>query len=51
MMSEISILEVRSNDGIEWYCERQGGGPDMVLIPSGEGDCENFAQASRAHSQ
>jgi len=28
---------------IDWYCERRGGGPAVVLIPSGEGDCENFA--------
>lgn len=45
-MSEISILEVRSKDGIGWYCERQGGGSDMVLIPPGEGDCENFAKVA-----
>lgn len=37
---------VRTKDGIEWHCERQGQGPDLVLIPSGEGDCANFAQVA-----
>jgi pimeloyl-ACP methyl ester carboxylesterase len=30
-------------DGIDWYCERQGHGPTVVLVPSGEGDCTPFA--------
>lgn len=29
--------------GIDWYCETQGAGPAVVLIPSGEGDCAAFA--------
>ncbi len=29
--------------GIDWYCERRGAGPAVVLIPSGEGDCASFA--------
>ena len=29
-------------DAINWYCEVQGGGPTIVLIPSGEGDCGSF---------
>lgn len=28
--------------GIDWYCETRGHGPQVVLIPSGEGDCSNF---------
>ena len=28
---------------IDWYCELRGSGPTVVLIPSGEGDCGNFA--------
>jgi pimeloyl-ACP methyl ester carboxylesterase len=30
-------------DGINWYCQRQGHGPTVVLVPSGEGDCTPFA--------
>jgi len=33
---------VHSAHGIDWYCERRGQGPDIVLIPSGEGDCASF---------
>src|SRR4030095_10556908 len=33
---------------IEWYCERRGNGPTIVLIPSGEGDCANFATVADA---
>jgi pimeloyl-ACP methyl ester carboxylesterase len=29
--------------GIDWYCEARGRGPQIVLIPSGEGDCGSFA--------
>jgi len=28
--------------GVDWYCERRGGGPLVVLVPSGEGDCASF---------
>ena len=42
-MSEPSISTIQTHDGIFWHCERRGTGPDLVLIPSGEGDCENFA--------
>jgi len=31
---------------IEWYCELRGSGPTVVLIPSGEGDCGNFAKVA-----
>jgi pimeloyl-ACP methyl ester carboxylesterase len=34
--------------GIDWYCETQGKGPAIVLIPSGEGDCGSFARVSDA---
>lgn len=37
---------VVTEDGIEWHCERQGRGPHLVLIPSGEGDCSNFAKVA-----
>lgn len=32
----------QSDGGIDWYCELRGSGPTVVLIPSGEGDCQNF---------
>lgn len=34
--------------GIDWYCETQGKGPTVVLIPSGEGDCGSFARVATA---
>ena len=35
---------LRHREGsIDWYCELRGSGPTVVLIPSGEGDCANFA--------
>lgn len=33
-------------DGIDWYCERRGSGPHVVLVPSGEGDCGSFEQVA-----
>ncbi|KAH8812098.1 ZEN-JJM [Xylogone sp. PMI_703] len=41
------IIKVVTRDGIDWYCEQQGSGPDLLLIPSGEGDCESFAKVAR----
>ena len=35
---------VSTNDGIEWHVVRQGTGPDLVLVPSGEGDWESYAK-------
>ena len=32
--------------GINWYCEKRGSGPVIVLIPSGEGDCGSFAKVA-----
>jgi pimeloyl-ACP methyl ester carboxylesterase len=29
-------------EGIDWYCQQQGAGPTIVLVPSGEGDCTSF---------
>jgi len=34
-------------DAINWYCELQGSGPTVVLIPSGEGDCGSFEKVAR----
>lgn len=45
-MSIPSVSHVRTGDGIEWYCERRGTGTDLILIPSGEGDRENFAKVA-----
>jgi pimeloyl-ACP methyl ester carboxylesterase len=47
-----AISTVQTKDGIEWHCERQGQGPHLVLVPSGEGDCASFAKVAAllAHS-
>ena len=37
-----------TRDHISWYYERRGSGPDVVLIPSGEGDCTSFAKVADA---
>jgi pimeloyl-ACP methyl ester carboxylesterase len=37
---------VKTKDGIEWYVEQQGSGPHIVMVPSGEGDCESFAKTA-----
>jgi pimeloyl-ACP methyl ester carboxylesterase len=29
-------------EGIDWYCQQQGDGPAVVLVPSGECDCAPF---------
>jgi pimeloyl-ACP methyl ester carboxylesterase len=36
----------RRVDSIEWYCELRGHGPNVVLIPSGEGDCASFERTA-----
>jgi pimeloyl-ACP methyl ester carboxylesterase len=36
--------------GINWYCERRGNGPAIILVPSGEGDCGSFAKVADALS-
>ena len=45
-MPEPTTHRVKSKDGIDWYCERRGSGPDVILIPSGEGDCESFSKVA-----
>ena len=37
---------IKTKDGIEWYCERQGTGPNLILIPSGEGDCGSLVKVA-----
>lgn len=47
----MSITTFRhSAGGIDWYCESTGTGPQIVLIPSGEGDCSTFANTMEALS-
>ena len=36
---------------IDWYCEQSGQGPDVVLIPSGEGDCSAFDKVAAILAQ
>nr|5XO6_A Chain A, lactonase for protein [Rhinocladiella mackenziei CBS 650.93]5XO6_B Chain B, lactonase for protein [Rhinocladiella mackenziei CBS 650.93]5XO6_C Chain C, lactonase for protein [Rhinocladiella mackenziei CBS 650.93]5XO6_D Chain D, lactonase for protein [Rhinocladiella mackenziei CBS 650.93]5XO6_E Chain E, lactonase for protein [Rhinocladiella mackenziei CBS 650.93]5XO6_F Chain F, lactonase for protein [Rhinocladiella mackenziei CBS 650.93]5XO6_G Chain G, lactonase for protein [Rhinoc len=33
---------VTTKDGIKWYYEQEGSGPDVVLIPDGLGECQMF---------
>lgn len=47
-MHQPSVSRVRTSDGIEWHCVRQGSGPDVILLPSGEGDCDYFSKVSEA---
>jgi pimeloyl-ACP methyl ester carboxylesterase len=35
-------------DSIEWYYDLRGQGPAVVLIPSGEGDCDSFDKVASA---
>ena len=42
---------VRTNEPageILWHVEQRGSGPDIVLTPSGEGDCSSFETLARA---
>ena len=45
-MANTTVSRVRTKDGIEFHCERTQGinhnAPDLILIPSGEGDCAIF---------
>ncbi|KAJ2988445.1 hypothetical protein NUW58_g3974 [Xylaria curta] len=34
-----------TSEGITWYYEQEGSGPDIVLIPDGLGDCQMFDKA------
>ena len=40
-----------TSDGIEWFVRQRGSGPDVVLIPSGEGDCSSFFKTQDLLSQ
>ncbi len=40
-----SVFHQRATD-IDWYCEQRGVGPPVVLIPSGEGDCESLGRVA-----
>lgn len=44
-MTEKKQFVHRSGD-IEWYCEQSGSGDDVILIPSGEGDCSAFDETA-----
>ena len=41
--ADATLQRIVSSDGIDWYVEQRGVGDDIVLIPSGEGDCASFA--------
>lgn len=47
-MPGMKSSNINTKDGINWYCERSGSGPNLVLIPSGEGDCGVFAHVATA---
>ncbi|KAF4630379.1 hypothetical protein G7Y89_g7761 [Cudoniella acicularis] len=42
-----TTLSVKTSDGINWHVEQQGSGPHLILIPSGEGDCESFSKGAK----
>jgi len=44
---QIRTFKQKASD-LDWYCELRGSGPTVVLIPSGEGDCGNFATVADA---
>lgn len=33
---------IKTANGINWYYEQEGGGPHLVLVPDGLGDCKMF---------
>lgn len=35
---------ITTDNGITWYYEQEGTGPDIVLIPDGLGECEFFSK-------
>ncbi|KAI0105443.1 alpha/beta-hydrolase [Nemania sp. FL0031] len=35
---------ITTHEGITWYYEQEGSGPDIVLIPDGLGECEMFSK-------
>lgn len=42
----LRTFTAQSQEGITWHVEQRGHGPNLVLIPSGEGDCESFAHSA-----
>ena len=38
------ILTVTAN-GVDFYCEKRGSGPPLVLVPDGTMDCEHYSKA------
>lgn len=40
------ISQVKTDDGISWYVEQSGSGPHLLLIPSGEGDCDVYKKTA-----
>lgn len=44
--SNLVIMRTRSTittkDGIHWYYEQEGSGPNVILIPDGLGECQMF---------
>jgi pimeloyl-ACP methyl ester carboxylesterase len=40
------ISQVQTDDGISWYVEQSGSGPHILLIPSGEGDCDVYKKTA-----
>lgn len=49
--SRLTPRTVRTSEpagSIDWHVEQGGSGPDVVLIPSGEGDCGSFAAVAEA---
>ena len=44
-MSSPTISTVTTpTNGINWHVETSGSGPHLILVPSGEGDCESFSK-------
>jgi pimeloyl-ACP methyl ester carboxylesterase len=41
----------KTDDGIEWFVRQKGSGPHVVLIPSGEGDCDSFIKTQDSLAQ
>ena len=43
------VIRTNEPEGeIHWHVEQRGGGPDIVLVPSGEGDCSSFETVAQA---
>ncbi|OQU97810.1 hypothetical protein CLAIMM_03694 isoform 2 [Cladophialophora immunda] len=42
MAAERLRSTILTKDGINWYYEQEGTGPDVVLIPDGLGECQMF---------